>query len=231
MRSEAVEDYLKAIYELQERDGKAKTMSLAERLGVTAGSVSDMLKRLAKEQPPIVEYRLHQGVTLTPTGRITALEIIRRHRLLETFLHDVLGFAWEEVHTEADRLEHHISHRMTEAIANLLNHPDKDPHGDPIPDINGRLPENYWVPLSSIEPGHHVRISRVQSRDEELLKYLTDIGIGMETVVMVLEKPPFDGPLSLRIGPTETGPVIRLGRQITDAMMVEVISTNPPKED
>jgi len=231
MRSEAVEDYLKAIYELQERDGKAKTSSLAERLGVTAGSVSEMLKRLARERPPIVEYRLHQGVTLTTAGRKTALEIIRRHRLLETFLYDVLGFAWEEVHREADRLEHHISPRMTEAIADFLKHPDKDPHGDPIPDIDGRLPEKYWIPLSSIEPGHLVRISRVQSRDEDLLKYLTDIGIGMETIVTVLEKPPFDGPLSLRIGPAETGPVTRLSRQITNAILVETISSDSLPED
>ena len=221
MRSEAVEDYLKAIYELQERDGRAKTSGLAERLGVTAGSVSDMLKRLARERPRIVEYRHHQGVTLTPDGRKTALEIIRRHRLLETFLHDVLGFAWEEVHKEADRLEHHISNRMTEAIADFLKHPDRDPHGDPIPDPDGQLPENVWIPLSTIEPGQLVRISRVRSRDEKLLKYLAEIGIGMETVLQVLEKPPFDGPLILRIGTGESGPVARLSKHITDDILVE----------
>jgi len=221
MRSEAVGDYLKAIYELQERDGRAKTSSLAERLGVTAGSVSDMLKRLAKERPPIVEYRHHQGVTLTADGRKTALEIIRRHRLLETFLHDVLGFAWEEVHKEADRLEHHISQRMTEAIADFLKHPDRDPHGDPIPDPEGRVPEDVWIPLSNVEPGQQVRLSRVRSRDEQLLKYLTELGIGMNTVIMVLEKPPFDGPLSLRIGPGESGTVARLSKHITDHILVQ----------
>ena len=134
MPSEAVEKYLKTIYETQQHGGRVKTTTLAQMLGVTAGSVTDMIKRLSNVRPKLVSHEMHKGVALTPRGKRIALNVIRRHRLLETFLNRVLGFSWDEVHDEAEKLEHHISSRLTEAIAEYLNHPQYDPHGDPIPE-------------------------------------------------------------------------------------------------
>ena len=224
MQTEAVEKYLKTIYEIQQKGGRVKTSILAQTLGVTAGSVSDMLKRLSGTRPKLVSHELHKGVALTPSGKKAALSVIRRHRLLETFLNHVLGFSWDEVHAEAEKLEHHISERLTDAIAEYLNHPQHDPHGDPIPEKNGRMKVEKYQPLTTTPVGESVRIVRVRNNDAELLRYLDRQAIRLDTVVTVVDKAPFEGPLSIRVGPQRTAPVKTLGVQVTDDIMVEQIA-------
>ena len=226
MHSEAVEKYLKTIYEIQQQGGKVKTTILAQTLGVTAGSVTDMIKRLSNVRPKLVSHELHKGVALTPRGRKEALSVIRRHRLLETFLNRVLGFSWDEVHDEAENLEHHISDRLTDAIADYLNHPQYDPHGDPIPAKNGNMKTDNYRSLATTPIGESVRIARVHHHDAELLRYLDDLGIRLESIVTVVEKAPFQGPLSIRVGAQRKAPVRTLGIKAAAEILVDPISTS-----
>ena len=224
MHSDTVEDYLKAIYVLQDQDDIAKTGALAERLGITAGSVTEMLKRMATMSPPLIAYRHHQGAMLTPEGRQAALAVIRRHRLLETFLHQVLKMGWESVHEEAETLEHYISERLVQAIDIHLNHPLWDPHGEPIPDASGRIHPPEGKKLSMLAPGQHFRIVRVDPAVDGMLAYLSQLRLGIDTTGNVLAHAPFDGPISLRIngidGPSETA----IGRRVADHIYVVVDS-------
>jgi DtxR family Mn-dependent transcriptional regulator len=229
MQSEAVEKYLKTIYEIQQHGGRVKTTTLAQTLGVTAGSVTDMIKRLSTVRPKLVSHELHKGVALTPRGKKVALSVIRRHRLLETFLNRVLGFSWDEVHDEAENLEHHISDRLTDAIAEYLNHPQYDPHGDPIPEKDGKVKADNYRSLASTPVGESVRISRVHHNDAELLRYLDQLEIRLKTIVTVVEKAPFKGPLSIRVGAQRNAPIKTLGINVADDIMVEPISESLPE--
>ncbi len=224
MQTETVEKYLKTIYEIQQQGGRVKTTILAQTLGVTAGSVTDMIKRLSSVRPKMVSHELHKGVALTPRGKKVALNVIRRHRLLETFLNQVLGFSWDEVHDEAQNLEHHISDRLTDAIAEYLNHPQYDPHGDPIPEKDGKLKADKFQTLAATPIGESVRIARVRHSDAEMLRYLDELGIRLETVVTVVEKAPFRGPLSIRVGPQRQAPIRTLGINVADEIMVGPLS-------
>ncbi len=224
MQTETVEKYLKTIYEIQQQGGRVKTTILAQTLGVTAGSVTDMIKRLSSVRPKMVSHELHKGVALTPRGKKVALNVIRRHRLLETFLNQVLGFSWDEVHDEAENLEHHISDRLTDAIAEYLNHPQYDPHGDPIPEKDGKLKADKFQTLAATPIGESVRIARVRHSDAEMLRYLDELGIRLETVVTVVEKAPFRGPLSIRVGPQRQAPIRTLGINVADEIMVGPLS-------
>lgn len=228
MTSNAIEDYLKAIYNLQEKYGRAKTSALAQTLGVTAGSVTDMIKRLSHTSPHLITYKHHQGVKLTPLGRKSALDIIRRHRLLETFLHDTLGLSWDEVHAEAEVLEHHISERVADALEVLLDHPDVDPHGEPIPGKNGELPIISQRRLSDIKVGATVRIVRVDPEQDELLRYLDDIGITIGTVATVIDKAPLEGPLRLRIQNSRNVSECSLGTSAADSLYVDALPVPSP---
>jgi len=227
MQSEAVEKYLKTIYEIQQHGGRVKTNTLAQTLGVTAGSVTDMIKRLANLRPKLVSHELHKGVALTPRGKKVALSVIRKHRLLETFLNRVLGFSWDEVHDEAQNLEHHISDRLTDAIAEYLNHPQYDPHGDPIPEKDGKMKTDNYRSLGSTPVGESVRIARVHHNDADLLRYLDQLEIRLETIVTVVEKAPFNGPLSFRVGAQRNAPIKTLGIDVANAIMVDPISEKP----
>ena len=223
MQSEAVEKYLKTIFEIQQHGGRVKTTTLAQTLGVTAGSVTDMIKRLSNVRPKLVSHELHKGVSLTPRGKKIALSVIRRHRLLETFLNRVLGFSWDEVHDEAEKLEHHISDRLTDAIADFLNHPKYDPHGDPIPEKDGKMKTDNHRSLTTTPVGESVRVARVRHTDAELLRYLDELGIRLETIITVVEKAPFKGPLSIRVGAQRQAPIRTLGINVADEIMVESI--------
>jgi DtxR family Mn-dependent transcriptional regulator len=225
MQSEAAEKYLKTIYEIQQQGGRVKTTTLAQTLGVTAGSVTDMIKRLSTVRPKLVSHELHKGVALTPRGKKVALNVIRRHRLLETFLNRVLGFSWDEVHNEAENLEHHISDRLTDAIAEYLNHPQYDPHGDPIPEKDGKMKADNYRSLATTPVGESVRIARVHHNDAELLRYLDELGIRLSVIVTVVERAPFKGPLSIRVGAQRHAPVRTLGINVADEIMVEPISS------
>ena len=169
-----IEDYLKTIYVLTASSERASTNQIAERMDVTPASVTNMIQKLAETDPPLLEYRKHRGVKLTAEGERNALEIIRHHRLLEMFLHQTLGYSWDEVHEEADRLEHVISEEMEERIAASLGNPQHDPHGDPIPTRELQLPETDEVALSLLRPPQEGYVKRVSDSDPELLRYLSE---------------------------------------------------------
>src|SRR6056297_3923090 len=176
-RSQSVEDYLKAIYKLEATlDGKGvPTSKLAKEMEVANASVTNMLKRLSGLG--MVTYESYYGAKLTETGRKIALEMIRHHRLLELYLAEILGYSWDEVHEEAEKLEHHISEQFEDKIAELLDNPTHDPHGDPIPTKEGIMPEMETESLINAEEGHHYLVSRVKNQDPELLRYLEKIGL------------------------------------------------------
>ncbi len=197
--TEAVEDYAKAIFSLAARSGgSVSTTALAERLGVSTASVSAMVKRLA--ELGLVEHERYRGVALTAAGEKVALEVIRHHRLLETYLAEALGMPWDRVHAEAEVLEHHISEALEDLIADRLGHPHTDPHGDPIPDRDLNMPADDTRPLEHLEPGERGVFARISDRDPEMLRYLDARGIEPGAELEVVEKQPFDGPISVRFG-------------------------------
>jgi DtxR family transcriptional regulator, Mn-dependent transcriptional regulator len=203
-----IQDYLKAIYSLAESDGTASTTALAARLGIAPASVTGMIQKLATSTPPLVVYRKHQGVTLTPEGERAALEVIRHHRLIETYLVEMLGYRWDEVHAEADRLEHAISENLEARIASALGHPVRDPHGELIPTAELTMPTDADMPLSALRPPQKAVILRVRSDDPALLRHLESLGLVPGTQVEAVGYSPFDQNLSLRVGQSHSPIVI-----------------------
>ncbi|GIV58696.1 MAG: DNA-binding protein [Rhodothermaceae bacterium] len=195
--SQAVEDYLKAIYKLQD-DGAASTTDIARALDVSSASVTNMVKRLA--EMGLVSYRSYKGVTLTEAGEKIALEIIRHHRLLETYLREVMGYPWDKMHEEAEHLEHHISEEFERRIEEMLGYPTHDPHGHPIPTRDGRIAEAPGRPLTDFDEGLRLMVCRVADTDPDLLTYLEELGLMPRTPVEIVAKAPFRGPITLRIG-------------------------------
>lgn len=218
--SPAVENYLKAIYEVDEETAGAPagTAALAEKLGVTRASVTGMLKKLASAPERLVTYTRYRGVRLTPKGRAAALEVVRHHRLLEAYLTSALGYSWDEVHTEADHLEHVISEDFEERIAAYLGDPVSDPHGAPIPQRDGSLPPRREVRLSDLDVGTQAAIARVSDRDPDLLRYLDQLGLRPPGRLRVLDRGPFDGPLHVQA--IVSGTVVALSRRVTDEVFV-----------
>lgn len=195
--SVSVENYLKEIYHGQS-DGteRVKTKELADRLGISLPSVTGMLKSLAEEG--LVDYEPYRGVRLTARGRRIALRVIRNHRLIESFLCEALGFSWDEVHAEAEVLEHAASDKLIERIDRYLGFPACDPHGDPIPTAEGKMGRGgEGTSLLTVKPGAPVRITRVLDQQPEVLRYLNELGLAIGSEVKVLEVMPFDGPLRL----------------------------------
>ena len=214
--SSAVEDYAKAIYTVQRREGRAVTTNaLAERLGVTPGSASAMVKRL--DGLGLVTHEPYKGVVLTERGMRVALEVLRHHRLLELYLAETLDVPWDRVHDEAEVLEHVLSEELEELIAAKLGNPTHDPHGDPIPTRDGRIDEGDTVSLHSLAPGARGTFVRVSDSDPEMLRYLADRGIAPGLDFEVVDKQPFDGPLFVRFGDD----VHALGGALARAMRVE----------
>lgn len=215
--SEAVEDYAKAIYGLQDRlGGPVPTTALAERVGVTPGSASAMVKRLAEQD--LVAHVPYHGVVLTPSGERLALEVIRHHRLLELYLADELGVPWDRVHLEAEVLEHVLSEELEERIAAKLGHPTHDPHGDPIPSAELAVDDVDTVSLSAMAPRAIGTFARVSDADAEMLRYLAELDIAIGDRVEVVERVPFDGPVVLRVGSRTHA----LGGRLADAMRIEL---------
>ncbi len=199
--SPAVQDYLKAIYQLgetAETGGPVTTSQVSEALSVTTASASNMLKKL-DGMGYVVQEKRH-GVELTDAGRIAALEVIRRHRLLETFLATRLGMSWDEVHREAEVLEHHVSGALADRIAEALGHPERDPHGHPIPTSAGDVAITPSRRLSEVADGSAAVVGRVDDHDDALLRYLAERGLVPEVRVEVLAHAPFGGPISVRVG-------------------------------
>ena len=198
--TESVDDYLKAILELGGADQERVTSNaLAHHLGVRAASVTGMLQKLAAQKPPFVKYEKHHGVRLTATGRMRALEVLRHHRLLERYLHDFLDYSWDEVHEEAERLEHFISERLEDRIAAKLGDPQTDPHGHPIPERGGTLPVREEVVLSGWACGVPAVISSVSDRDSGALREMTRLGL-KPGVAITVETGTRSASLRVRIG-------------------------------
>lgn len=212
----AMEDYLKAIYTLQQQEGGVSTSLLGERLGgFKPGSVTGMLKRLAELQ--LVTYTRYQGVRLTETGQKIALEVIRHHRLLELYLVEALGYSWDEVHEEAEKLEHHISEKFASRIAAHLGYPTFDPHGEPIPTREGTLPNSTDVCLATLPAGTEASIVRVCDQSAERLRYLAKIGLVPGAHIHITRVAPFDGPISIQVANT----IHALDREMAGTIFVE----------
>lgn len=217
--SPAVEDYLKAIYELElvSGDERVGTSNLADKLEVSNASVTGMLRKLSQMEPRLADYERYRGVRLTEAGRKIALEVVRHHRLIEAYLIEALGYSWDEVHAEAEELEHVISEELEDRIAAFLGHPSFDPHGDPIPDREGKFEEPREIQLTELEAGERGKITRV-SDNPKLLRYLDELEFGLQTRVEVLERGPFEGPIHVRV--VDEHEVHALSRQVTDQVFV-----------
>ena len=211
--SAAIEDYLKAVYDLGETD--VKTQELADALSVSAASVSGMLKKLSELN--LVHYEKYRGTTLTPAGRKVALETLRHHRLIETYLAEALGYPWHDVHDEAERLEHVISEDFETRIADALGHPDFDPHGDPIPQLDGSLPMSRSLPLTEFPVGESVKLTRITDQRREVLVYLEEQGLRPGETVTVLGRAPFGGPVTVTCG----GKQLALAAELAGSLYAE----------
>jgi DtxR family Mn-dependent transcriptional regulator len=197
MTTRSSEDYLKAIYGLSAGDDAVATTALAEQLMLAPASVTGMIKRLSEQG--LVAHAPYRGVRLTAEGRRIALRILRRHRLVEAYLVANLGYTWDTVHDEAERLEHAVSDELVERMAQSLGHPSFDPHGDPIPDADGRIADFVHVPLVDVAAGETVTISRADTRDDGRLRYLAAEGLVPGTMVRLLERQPYRGPVTLEV--------------------------------
>jgi DtxR family transcriptional regulator, Mn-dependent transcriptional regulator len=218
--TEPVEDYLKAIYELESRFGAAATSDLANALDVAPASVTGMVRRLATQG--YLDHVPYRGVQLTPRGRQAALRTIRRHRILESYLTGVLGYPWDRVHDEAERLEHAASDDLIERMAAALGHPTADPHGAPIPTVDGIVVEQPHRTLGELPVGETARMLRVSDKNPSLLRYLAEIALQPGAEVTMVSRAPFDGPLTLRIGTNE--PVV--GPNLAAQVLVEAMPSS-----
>ncbi len=197
----SVEDYLKAIYAITRQGHPATTSEIARWLGLSPPSVSGMVKRLAGQG--LLEYQPYKGVELTAKGRRGALTILRRHRIIESYLVEQLGYSWDSVHQEAERLEHAVSEVLIERMADALGNPEFDPHGDPIPRPDGSMAEATSTPLPDIDAGLEAALRQVRSNDAEQLRFIASVGLKPGTVFTVVCQQPFHGPTTIRIGDTE----------------------------
>ena len=207
-----VEDYLKVIFELESASGVAGTNEIAAELGFAPASVSGMIRRLAEQG--LITHERYRGARLTKTGRRAALRTIRRHRVIEAYLTRALGYPWDRVHAEAERLEHAASDELIDRMAAAIGEPTTDPHGAPIPTREGMLDEAPLHSLDEIAVGERVTVQRVGDRDPGQLRYLAELGITPGRHVEIVSRAPFDGPIELRVGRAtrSIGPV--LARQI-----------------
>ena len=216
--TESVDDYLKAILELGgPGEERVAGNALAHHLGIRAASVTGMLQKLAAQKPPLVKYEKHHGVRLTAAGKMRALEVLRHHRLLERFLHDVLDYSWDEVHDEAERLEHFISERLEDRIAAKLGDPQTDPHGHLIPERSGLLPAREEVLLSKWACGVPAVISSVSDHDSAALREMTRLGLKPGVTIMV-ETGARNASLRVRIG--ERAEAVRLSQALAAGISV-----------
>jgi DtxR family Mn-dependent transcriptional regulator len=218
--TDSIQDYLKIIYELTQNGTSASTSSLATRLGIAPASVTGMVKKQSSAKPPLVSYRKHHGVTLTAAGDRAALEVIRHHRLIETWLVQTLGYSWDEVHNEAEKLEHVISEDFERRIAAATGDPERDPHGDLIPSVNLVMPKDESVALSTLESEQEATVRRVDAQDTEFLRYLEERGLIPGARLKTRLVSPYDQVMRLHIhGRKET---IILGPAITNRVFVEI---------
>ena len=211
-----MEDYLKAIHQIAEASGgSVSTQALADRLSVSTASATGMVKKLASLS--LADHEPYRGVALTSRGEAVALEVLRHHRLLELYLVERLGVPWDEVHAEAERLEHHISEGLEDRIAAALGQPSHDPHGDPIPARDGSVLRIPAVPFATIEIGHPARITRIAGRSADLLRYLAEHGLTPGAEVSIAERDALAGVLVAEVG----GARLTLSLQVAEQILVE----------
>jgi DtxR family Mn-dependent transcriptional regulator len=213
------ENYLKAIYRIFEQSGEiVSTTAIAEILEINAASVTDMFKKLGQQK--LVDYEKSKGVKPTEKGKKVALQIVRKHRLWETFLVDKLKFSWDEVHDIAEQLEHVRSETLIERLDKLLNFPKFDPHGDPIPDKNGKLPELNSILLSEGKKGSSYRITGVGKDSDAFLKYLKKMGLALGSTIRVSEIEEYDGSMKIQIQDSKSE--LMLSREATSNLLVNL---------
>ncbi len=193
-QSKSVEDFLKAVFTLQQQEERVSTNTLRDALNITAPSVTDMAQRLVAAG--LVDYQKYRGVILTDAGREIALKVIRRHRLIELYLVRELGYELREVHGEAERLEHAVSDHFVESLARKLGNPQLDPHGDPIPSPEGVIAEQHLQALTDVLPGLRVTIARLKTNDSEMLQHMLDRGFRLNARIEIIERDPFKGPIT-----------------------------------
>lgn len=225
--TQAMEDYLKAAFRLEQDGGPVTTLRLAEELGLSGPSVTNMVKRL--DDLKLVVHNPYHGIELTPAGRRVALEVIRHHRLLELYLSKALGYDLEEVHQEAERLEHHVSEELEARMERALDFPRFDPHGDPIPSKSGALPSIKDQSLADLAVGSTGLISRVSDRDPEKLRFLAGLGLTPGVPLTVREHLPFEGPVRVALGAVE-GQVL-VPWAIAQLIRVDVEGVQAPVKD
>jgi DtxR family Mn-dependent transcriptional regulator len=215
--SRSVEDYLKAVFNLTERGDAASTSAIADALEVQPASVTGMIKRLA--ETGLLEHLPYKGVRLTDQGSREALRVIRRHRILETYLAERLGYSWDDVHDEAERLEHAASDELIERMATALEDPSHDPHGAPIPTSAGTIEATDFATLADVPRGDEVDIRAVQDEDAERLRYMEARGLKPGVRVCVEERAPYGGPLTVRVGGPD-GPAEQVGQDLARRIFV-----------
>ncbi|MDM8518608.1 metal-dependent transcriptional regulator [Anaerolineales bacterium HSG6] len=220
MISQAMEDYLKAIYKLQQTIKPVPTSALAEHMGFSPASVTNMCKKLAELN--LLHYEPYQGVVFTEAGLQVALEIIRHHRLIELYLSKALNVPWDQVHAEAEKLEHVISEDLEDRMAEMLGDPQFDPHGAPIPSRNGTIFRPESESLIDMKAGNRFVVVEVNDDDSELLRYLGTIGLYPGTELLLVERAPFDGPLTLKVA----GKQHNLGYQAAKSVRVAPVETS-----
>ncbi len=240
LRTEAVDDFLKMVYTLQREVDPVPTSLLARSLNITAPSVTDMIKRLAgaedekkdkdRKQPPrLLDYEPYRGVRLTPEGETIALEVIRHHRLIELYLSRALGYSWDEVHEEADRLEHYISERLEARIAAALGHPEMDPHGDPIPALDGSIADRELMLLADLPSGALAAVSRIADQTPEVLRYLSELGLKPGASIAVVQHSPLNDTLTIRIGEDKRA-THTISAQIARKVLITTVTRQPRNE-
>lgn len=218
-------DYLAAIYRLGDGGAKVTTTALAEKMHVSPAAASSMLKRL--EESGFVERSSVDGITLCEQGQLAALQLIRRHRLLEVFLIEVMGFTWDQVDVEAHRLEHAISAAFEDRIDQLCGYPTHCPHGDPIPRKDGTMPVDTLVPMAQLEPGQYATLRRVGIKDASVLRYLSHLSLVPGRNLKLIERAPFNGPVTLQLlngvrSAEESAAIQILGNELADQLYVAV---------
>lgn len=217
MVTESAEEYLEAIYKLGEEGQPVALSTLAEHLAISSASANEMVRKLVERE--LVHYEPYKGVSLTPIGQAQALAVIRRHRLWERFLTDVLGLSWDQVHEEACRLEHATSPLVEERLAQFLGEPETCPHGHPLPTVRGEMIAEAGRSLAELTAGQKARVLRVPEGDDALLRYLTTLGLEPQATIQVEAVAPFQGPLTVQVG--EARHV--LGRELASKIVVQPV--------
>jgi DtxR family transcriptional regulator, Mn-dependent transcriptional regulator len=214
-----VEDYLKAIFELEQSGEPAETNAIARILDIAPASVSGMIRRLAEQG--LITHERYRGARLTSAGRRAALRTLRRHRVIEAYLTSALGYSWDRVHDEAERLEHAASDELIDRMAEAIGEPETDPHGAPIPTREGTLHQRRLVPLSSLDAGETARVERVSDKNGDRLRYLAELGIVPGAELQIVAREPFEGPIAMRIGDSRR----TIGSELASQILVAALQS------